>query len=406
MKLEFLKRGTALMTLAAFGAGFVASAAVAEVVLTHDKSPWQAGFEALGATAGFTASAYPTDQYIAFVQSSIAAGTTPAIFTWWTGSALADVVSSGAVASVDDVWDAAIASGDLPAGVRGLFSVDGTAYAVPINVARWVVLYNKQMFADNGIAEPTSWADLEAAAATLKAAGITPFEASVQDGWRGFIWFQEFMIRTNPDAYNKLHTGELAYDSPEVHAAFDMWVDWASKGYFTDPRTTTEAADFAGGSAAMYLMGEWVIGSLGESGMDIDANLGAFIMPNADPALPSQVIVEGGPLLLSASADDAAKAAYGFFVTQEGGQAWADALGLFNGNPKVPAPNGIIDEITADMTAGNTIALQRWWEAVPAAIQGDMVAELSAFVLNPTAEQADITIANLDAINKEYWAEQ
>ena len=58
------------------------------------------------------------------------------------------------------------------------------------------------------------------------------------------------------------------------------------------------------------------------------------------------------------------------------------------------------------MTAGNTIALQRWWEAVPAAIQGDMVAELSAFVLNPTAEQADITIANLDAINKEYWAEQ
>lgn len=397
-------RGTGLAALAVMtsaGAGLAQ-----EVTLAHDKAFWDAGWAAVGAEGGFTTTAYPTDQYIGFIQSSVASGTQPGLFTWWTGKALADLVASGAVAPVDDVWDAAIAAGEFPEGLRGLFSVDGVAYALPNSVARWVVLYNKEIFAANGISEPTTWEEFEAAADALVAAGVTPLNATVQDGWRGFIWFQELMIRTNPAAYAGLHTGEVAYDGPEVQAVFDIWVDWAEKGYFSDPRSTTEAADFAGGNAAMYLMGEWVIGGLAEAGMDVDNNLGVFIMPNRDASLASSVIVEGGPIMLSANATDADKAAFAYWATTQAATTWANAQGLFNGNLNVAPPNPVVAEVTADMTAAGTMAIERWWEAVPTDIRGDLVAEMGEFVLNPTAEQAEQAMANMQAVNADYWANQ
>ena len=149
---------------------------------------------------GFEHTGYVTDQYRAFLQSSMSAGNPPDIFTWWTGNALADIVASGQVADVGELWDARIAAGEFAEGTRDLFTVDGTTYAIPMLLARWVVFYNMEMFAANGLSEPTTWEELENAAATLHAAGVTPFHATVQDGWRGFIWFSEIMIRQNPEA--------------------------------------------------------------------------------------------------------------------------------------------------------------------------------------------------------------
>lgn len=383
----------------------VAAPAIAQqVTLAHDKAFWEPGWIATGAEAGFTQTAYPTDQYVGFIQSSVAAGTQPGLFTWWTGRALDDLAASGGIAQVDDIWDKAVAEGQFPEGLRALFSVDGKAYALPVNVSRWVVLYNKDIFAKNGLSEPATWEEFESAMATLKAAGVTPINATVQDGWRGFIWFQELMLRTNPEAYNALHTGKLAYDSPEVKAVFDIWTDWASKGYFSDPRSTTEAADFAGGNAAMYLMGEWVIGGLKEAGMDVDNNLGVFFMPNRDPAMGSTLIVEGGPLVLSAKATDADRAAFEYWATEKAGNTWANSMQLFNGNLNVAPPNPVVGEVTAEMSEKGTGAYQRWWEAVPTDIRGDLVAELSSFVLNPTADQATQAMANMQALNADYWA--
>ena len=381
-------------------------AAAQGVSLAHDKPFWEAGWAATGAEAGFTPTAYPTDQYVGFIQSSVTAGTQPGLFTWWTGRALEDLAKSGGIAPVDDVWDAAITAGQFPQGIRDLFSVDGTAYAIPVNVARWAVLYNKTIFAQHGIEEPTTWEEFEAVMAKLKEAGVTPINATVQDGWRGFIWFQELMIRTNPEAYAGLHRGEVAYNSPEVKEVFDIWTDWASKGYFSDARSTTEAEDFAGGKAAMYLIGEWIIGGLTESGMNVDTDLGVFFMPNRDPALPSALIVEGGPLVLSATATDADRAAFTYWTTAEAANTWANSMGLFNGNLNVAPPNPVVAEVTAEMNEKGTIAIQRWWEAVPTDIRGDLVAELSGFLLNPTAEQAATAMENMEALNADYWANQ
>ena len=259
---------------------------------------------------------------------------------WWTGATFKELVATGKIAPLDDVWEQMISSGQYEKATQDLFKVDGKTYAVPLSVSRWVVLYNKKMFADNGLAEPKTWDDLMKAAEKLKSAGITPFEATVQEGWRGFIWFEELMIRTDPKAYKGLHDGSVPYDSAAVQKAFQLWSDMYAKGYFTDPRSNEEAQDFARGKAAMYLIGEWAEGIVENAGLKADSGFGAFIMPNVDPNLPPSVIVEAGPIVVSTAGKEKkdVMTAVNFWTSVDGANVWAKASGNFEGNIKGARP--------------------------------------------------------------------
>lgn len=401
---------------AAIVGGVLASAAPAladDVPLYHDKGFWSQQLQQVGDAAKqktgiriVQTSYAPPEQYKAFIQSSIASGSPPDFFTWWTGQTFKELVDTGKIAPLDDVWDKLIASGEYDATTRDLFKVDGKTYAVPLSVSRWVVLYNKKMFADNGISEPKTWDDLMAATDKLKAAGITPFDATVQEGWRGFIWFEELMIRTDPAAYKGLHDGSVPYDGPAVQKAFQLWADLYAKGYFTDPRSNEEAQDFARGKAAMYLTGEWAEGIVETAGLKADSGFGAFIMPNVDSKLPSSIIVEAGPVVVSTAGKEKkdVMTAVNFWASTDGANAWAKASGNFMGNVKADAPNPTVAKISADMAASKSLVLERWWEAVPPDLQGELVAELNGFLLNPTMDNAKQIMGRMQALNADYWA--
>ncbi|GAA3753971.1 ABC transporter substrate-binding protein [Microbacterium kribbense] len=64
-------------------------------------------------------------------------------------------------------------------------SKDGKFYALPITTDISGIVYNKTVLKDNGI-DPTTlktWADFDAALATLKKAGIIPLSSSGKDNW-------------------------------------------------------------------------------------------------------------------------------------------------------------------------------------------------------------------------------
>ena len=383
------------------------------VPLYHDKGFWSEQLKQLGAAAKaktgteIVQTPYaPPEQYKAFIQSSIAGNATPDMFTWWTGKTFQELVETQKVVALDDVWAKMIASGEYDASTRDLFKVGGHFYAVPLSLSRWVVLYNKKMFAEVGVSEPKTWAELMAAADKLKAANHTPFNITVQEGWRGFIWFEELMIRTDPAAYAGLHNGTIAYDGPEVRKVFEMWSNMYAKGYFVDPRSNEEAQDFARGKAAMYLIGEWAEGIVANAGLKPDADFGAFIMPNADPSLPSAVIVEASPVVVSVAGKakpDVAKA-LDFLVSVDGANAWGKASGNYIGNLKANAPNPLVAKITGEMAASKTLLLQRWWEAVPPDLQGELVAAMNGFMLDPAPANAGKVMAKMQSLNKAYWA--
>ena len=411
MKSKFSK----VITTATLLGGLVSPALASEVQLMHDKGFWSEALQQTGDVAGEKAgvkiveNAYAQpEQYKAFIQSSVAGGDAPDMFTWWTGGIYEDLVSSGAVADLGDVWQGMIDRGDFPESLKDFYSIDGVAYGVPLHLSRWVALYNKAHFAEAGIEEPTTWDELMDAAEKLKAAGMTPFNATTQDGWRGFIWFQEIMIRTNPEAYAGLHDGSVPYDSEAVQAAFQLWSDWYAKGYFTDPRSNEEVPDFARGKGSIYLIGDWAIGLVEEAGMTAGEDFGAFIMPNRDAELAPAAILEGSPIVLSKQGmenPDVVKALE-FFVSVDGANAWADASGNSIGNMKANPPNALVAKINEDVAANDVQAIGRWWEAVPSDLQGELVAEMNRFMLDPTMETAKSAMANMQALNEEYWSEQ
>ncbi|MCP4383729.1 MAG: extracellular solute-binding protein [Hyphomicrobiales bacterium] len=412
-----MSRKLRLTGLAAAGAMMLGiGAAVADdVQIVHDKGFWSEALQKVADAATeatgnkFVEAAYANpEQYKAFIQSSVASGDMPDMFTWWTGGVYEELIASGAVGELDGVWEDLIASGDFSESTRDFYKVGDHIYGVPLHLSRWIALYNKAQFAEAGVEEPKTWDDLIAAADKLKAAGFTPFHATTQDGWRGFIWFQEIMIRTDPDAYNGLHTGEVAYDSDAVRKAFEIWVDWYEKGYFTDPRSNEEIEDFARGNGAIYLIGDWAIGAVEAAGMKAGDDFGAFIMPNMDPNLPSSVIVEGGPIMLSKAGVEKPEVveALKYFLSVDGANVWADASGNSLGNNNANPPNVLVAKIGEDVASMGTLALQRWWESVPADLQGEIVAEFARFMLDPTMDTAETVMANIQELNGEYWADQ
>ncbi len=374
--------------------------AQSEVELFHDKGFWSAQLQAVGdacaQSAGVKIVERPyanAEQYKAFVQAAIAGGETPNMFTWWTGSTFEELVGTGQVAPLTDVWGEMTGDGRFQAGAAELFTVDGVPYGVPMVMARWVALYDKRVFEELGLSEPTTWDELLAIAEAIKASGRTPFLATTQEGWRGFIWFQELMLRTNPEAYNGLHDGSVPYD------------DMAAKGYFSDPRSVEEVNDFVRGNGAIYLIGEWAVGLVESAGFPAE-HLGVFVMPNAAGVEENAVIVEGGPIVVSTAGaeDEATMAALRCWVSNDGANAWGTASGNYIGNDQANPPNAIVAEVNADLAAGGHKAYLRWWEAVPPALQGEIVAELNRFLLDPTMETAEDVMATIQALNAEHWA--
>ena len=60
-------------------------------------------------------------------------------------------------------------------------------------------------------------------------------------------------------------------------------------------------------------------------------------------------------------------------------------------------------KISADMASNKTVLMERWWEAVPPDLQGEMVAELNGFILNPAMDNAGKVMGRMQALNAEYW---
>ena len=56
------------------------------------------------------------------------------------------------------------------------------------------------------------------------------------------------------------------------------------------------------------------------------------------------------------------------------------------------------------MKAGNAVLMERWWEAVPPDLQGELVAELNGFLVNPTMDNAKAIMGRMQALNADYWA--
>jgi ABC-type glycerol-3-phosphate transport system substrate-binding protein len=265
--------GAYVLTLTGCGGGEGEGRTSSSVTLFHDKPTWP--FEKMGKRSskaigiGIEASEYAdTTSYQQAIKSSLRAGESPGLFTWWSGYNLISLAREGGLQDVSSTWASQVEKGNLAEDLRKPFAFEGKQYAVPTHVSYWPVYYNKRVFEKQGLAPPETWDELMSIAGTLKKADVTPFYATVDGRWPAFIWFEELMIRTDPDFYSRLMEGEESYTDPVVVDVMKEWKSMIEAGYFTQldmPMDATAVGEFKQGN---FLFHD-AFGNVGEMKYDV-----------------------------------------------------------------------------------------------------------------------------------------
>jgi len=145
-----------------------------------------------------------------------ASKTLPDIYFSWAGDFTKKFVRGNLAKDLTGDVTGAWKDSFTPAALEA-YTYDGKLYGVPITLDAKYMAYNKKLFADNGVAVPTTLEELLAACDTFKAKGFaTPVTFGNQYGWPAI----HFMTQLNP------------YFVPAATMATDY--DPAT-GAFTDP---------------------------------------------------------------------------------------------------------------------------------------------------------------------------
>ncbi|HEY8682059.1 MAG TPA: ABC transporter substrate-binding protein, partial [Rhodanobacter sp.] len=153
----------------------------------------------------------------------------------------------------------------VPAELAKLSKPHGHWIALPIQAYRINTLFISKKAADQvGVTKlPATWAEFNAIAEKMKAAGITPI-ANGGIRWDDGMKWEIALCGVSLDAYRKalMELDEKTLKGPEVLAAFRQCrklADWSDPGIASQDYTTF-VPRFMKGEMGMLLMGDWAAG--------------------------------------------------------------------------------------------------------------------------------------------------
>jgi glucose/mannose transport system substrate-binding protein len=203
----------------------------------------------------------------AVLKTRMLGGDPPDSFQVHMGHELIDTwVTTGFMEPLDDVYNEYGFNDVFPQGVLDIVSYDGSPWSVPVNIHRSNVLwYNKAVFEANNI-DPTTlntYEGWQAAAETLKAAGITPLALGDNGPWAAAHLFETVLAGTlGAEAYIGLWDGSTDWNGPEVTQALENFK--MMMGYINEDHSALswdQANQYViDGTAAMTIMGDWCDG--------------------------------------------------------------------------------------------------------------------------------------------------
>ena len=105
----------------------------------------------------------------------------------------------------------------------------GKHWGLPTNInLKSMIWYPKKAFDAKGYKVPTTWNELMALSAKIKADGSTPwcagFESGGASGWPATDWLEDIMLRTaGPATYDKWWKHEIPFNDPSVKKAAQLF---------------------------------------------------------------------------------------------------------------------------------------------------------------------------------------
>lgn len=383
------------------------------LTIYNDNPQWETGFKSVGDSLqkitgrGFSPVALPsTANYQQVVQSSLATNKPGDIVKWWSGLQLQSLAATGNLTDLTAVWDGAVKKGWLDDALRPYYTHDGKVYGLPLTQAYWVIFYSKPVFEKNGITPPKTYEEFKAAAAKLKAAGVTPIWTGQADQWTSFIPYQALAGSLSPEFYTKLTNNQASFGDAESKQVLGLWQDWMKNGWTAPPdsKFSDAPALLKSGQVAMFPIGTWA-GSLFKAvGMQPGTDYGAFLMPPQMAGGPQAVFTEGGALAVPKNAPhhDAAMKQMETWLDPSVQKVWSDYLGDSSPNPTVTPADPVISELAAQIKSSNPTMLNRYFESLPPALVQNSTTILDGYMVHP--DELDKVIEELKAAEAKDWA--
>ncbi|GAA4794552.1 sugar ABC transporter substrate-binding protein [Streptomyces ziwulingensis] len=157
-----------------------------------------------------------------------------------------------------DLKSLGMSTRDIPDGIVDFGSYKGTYYGAARSVNTLALFYDKDLLDEAGIAVPTTWDEMRAAAKKLtqgKRYGLALSAGGAEDG---VFQFTPFMWSNGGD--------ETKLDTPQVAGALDYWKDLLKDGSLSKSTVNWTQADvndqFMAGNAAMMINGPWQVETL------------------------------------------------------------------------------------------------------------------------------------------------
>lgn len=198
----------------------------------------------------------------------------------------------GALSDLSDMPEAARIRPDVQELADQYSTYPGRTSVLPYSVAAASVIYNVEMFEDNGLDVPETWDELIEVCETLQDAGITPIYSTFSEPWTIAQGLFDYSAGGSLDVadffeqMNELGT-EVGPDSPvsfqkDFKEPVEKMVELAA--YSNENAESRTYGDgnvaFAKGEAAMLMQGPWALGEIAKT--DDSLQLGTFPLPATD----------------------------------------------------------------------------------------------------------------------------
>jgi raffinose/stachyose/melibiose transport system substrate-binding protein len=294
--------------------------------------------------------AYKNTEYDTILQTGLTKAGGPDVATLRSYGKLQPVVESGSLLPLDGKVDVNGFSPAVLDAARG--KKDGKLYGVPAAVQTTQVFYNKKMFKANGISEPTSWAELIAAANKLKAKGTVPFATTGKDTWMLPMVQDIFGSARYGGAQfeKKVLSGQTTLTDPDYVASLQLIKDL--QGYLPKDVAGVAYTDaqllFINEKAAMFPGGSFELGFFTKQNPDLQ--IGTFDVPPPPGSVLSRPVTPGyadasfGVNAKSPHQKEALKLVR-WMATKKFGQAYTDELKQISPVPGVTASDPVLAQM-------------------------------------------------------------
>jgi raffinose/stachyose/melibiose transport system substrate-binding protein len=326
------------------------------------------------------------------IQMAVGSGL-PDVFQTWGGTTMGSYADKGLLLDLT----AELKNVPGSAAAAAAMTWKGKVYGVAPFFAVAGIFLNEDLFKDKGLSTKfATVADLEKAAATLKAAGVQPFACGAKDKWPPLAMYMYLTNRYGGDIFTEAAARKARFDADPFVKAATLYQSWAGKGFFGDKPLGEGYGDaqqlMATGRAAMHVTGSWMCAQYSSADFT-DQNLGFYAFPTIAGGKGKVSDVMGMPDIAYAATKEAAskKAAAVRFLTyamsQEAGQA---DPGRIASMPGVVSKSDLTKMAVA--VFGQSKTVQFWWDQnLPAAITTPLNETIQTFFLPETNVKTALT---------------